>query len=97
MLAFEMALCEGIRPAHIYNNEVAIGRFQTFVHIPTIGLHSSRPNGAAGGTLRLYFLSDGFAGTGFCGFDACSEFFLKLFPSNIEIGSGISSEEVDQP
>src|SRR5262249_61626229 len=36
--ALNMALCESIRPAYIYDNEVVIGRFQTFVHIPAIGL-----------------------------------------------------------
>jgi hypothetical protein len=36
--ALHMAFCEGVRPAHIHNDEIRIGRLQAFMHIPAIGL-----------------------------------------------------------
>jgi hypothetical protein len=42
-------------------------------------------------------LTGGLTGTGFCCFEGCSEFALKLRPSRIEVGCGISSKEVYQP
>ena len=65
---------------------VWIARFIDLAHLfPAFGLFAPGLGSRAGGL------------SGFGCFEGCSEFALKLRPSSMEVGCGISSEEVDQP